>query len=338
VILLEEAIERYSLAARDFGIRIERHRRVQQAARAMVTIERELGELRLPAELRHLWINYLPHTFGSLFFDGLYRPEDALRVYERDVALGHPRACLPVAHIEKAGVWLELETPEHPGGRVYHTFYDDAQLQLWCVDLSTLIHLLAETIERGGVNRRGATQPWIDVGVFDHLRLERTAEMLAMPDEWRVPVVRREAWPPHWRSAQGNGPSGPALPGEGRTHTVADFDQACDRGRVTATLEARITGLVSGGPIEGLVLQVSDETGSVQLYAPAEVEQVVAELGFGEPALLDVIGEPPEWGDRAGKGFMLRRNVEDLSLGHLRLLAQMRKLDVSAAILAVRPM
>ncbi len=334
MILLEEAIERYRLAVRDFGIGVERHRRATQAARSVVQVERRIGDLRLPAELRHLWLSYTSPSFGSLFFDGVYRPEDALRVYERDVSLGYPRAVMPLAFIERAGIWVELETPEHPGGRIYHTFYDDAELQLWCVDLSTLTHLVAETIEQRGVNEPRSERPWIDVGVFDHLRLERTVEMLAMPDEWRIPVPNRNSWPQHWRSAEG---LAPATRRPGPTHTIASFNDERAAARVTGTIVARITGLVSGGPIDGLVLNVSDDSGSLQLYASADIERSVSEIGFGAPAEFDVIGEPHSAGGQPGRSSMLRRSFEDLSVGHLRLLAQMRKLDVSAAVTAIRP-
>lgn len=341
MILLEEAIERYKLAVRDFGIGVERHRRATQAARNVVQVERRIRDLRLPAELRHLWLTYTSPSFGSLFFDGVYRPDEALRVYERDVSLGYPRAVFPLAYIERAGIWVELETPEHPGGRIYHTFYDDAELQLWCVDLSTLTHLLAETVEQGGVNEPASERPWIDVGVFDHLRLERTAEMLAMADEWRIPVPNRNAWPQHWRGAEGLAPrtevnaTGPTH--SGPTHTIAGFNDERESGRVSGTIVGRITGLVSGGPIDGLVLNVSDDSGSLQLYAAAEIERSVSEIGFGTPAEFDVIGEPQGAGSQSGRSSMLRRSFEDLSVGHLRLLAQMRKLDVSAAVTAIRP-
>lgn len=335
MILLEEAIERYRLAVRDFGIGVERHRRVTQAARSVVQVERRIGDLRLPAELRHLWLSYASPSFGSLFFDGVYRPEDALRIYERDVSLGYPRAVMPLAYIERAGIWVELETPEHPGGRIYHTFYDDAELQLWCVDLSTLTHLVAETIEQRGVNEPTSERPWIDVGVFDHLRLERTVEMLAMPDEWRIPVPNRNLWPQHWRGAEGLAPKTGVR--SGPTHTIASFNDERASARVTGTIVARITGLVSGGPIDGLVLNVSDDSGSLQLYASADIERSVSEIGFGVPAEFDVIGEPHSAGGQPGRSSMLRRSFEDLSVGHLRLLAQMRKLDVSAAVTAIRP-
>ncbi len=341
MILLEEAIERYKLAVRDFGIGVERHRRATLAARSVVQVERRIRDLRLPAELRHLWLTYTSSSFGSLFFDGLYRPDEALRVYERDVSLGYPRAVFPLAYIERAGIWVELETEEHPGGRIYHTFYDDAELQLWCVDLSTLTHLLAETIEHGGVNEPASDRPWIDVGVFDHLRLERTAEMLAMPDEWRIPVPNRNAWPQHWRGADGLAPRTDAKSASPThtvpTHTIASFNDERESGPVSGTIVARITGLVSGGPIDGLVLNVSDDSGSLQLYAAAEIERSVSEIGFGTPAQFDVIGEPHGAGSQSGRSPMLRRSFEDLSVGHLRLLAQMRKLDVSAAVTAIRP-
>lgn len=336
MILLEEAIERYKLAVRDFGIEVERHRRASQAARSVVQVERRIRDLRLPAELRHLWLTYTSPSFGSLFFDGVYRPDEALRVYERDVSLGYPRAVFPLAYIERAGIWVELETPEHPGGRVYHTFYDDAELQLWCVDLSTLTHLLAETIEQRGVNEPTSERPWIDVGVFDHLRLERTSEMLAMPDEWRIPVPNRNAWPQHWRGAEGLAPRTEAK-ASGPTHSIASFNDERASGRVSGTIVGRITGLVSGGPIDGLVLNVTDDSGSLQLYAAAEIERSVSEIGFGTPAEFDVIGEPHGAGTQSGRSSMLRRSFEDLSVGHLRLLAQMRKLDVSAAVTAIRP-
>ncbi len=335
MILLEEAIERFALAASDFGIKVERHRRIQQSARSVAEIEGSIGDLRLPAELRYLWINYQVSSFGSLFFDGLHRLDEVRRIHARDASLGFPRACLPLACIEKAGVWIELETPEHPGGRIYHTFYDDAELQLWCVDLSTLTHLLAETIEQGGVNEPGSSRPWIDVSVFDHLRLERTVEMLAMPDEWRIPVQNRAIWPEHWRGQEKRSISTAGGP-DSHPRTIDDFNRQRESRRVTATINGRIMGLVSGGPIDGLVLNVSDETGSVQVYASAELERVVSEVGFGTPAAFDVIGEPHAWGESSGRNSMLRRNFGDLSLGHLRLLAQMRKLDVSVALTAIR--
>lgn len=340
MILLTEAIERYSLAAGDHGIRVSRRRRTQTATRALAAIDRRLAPLRLPAELHALWANWSPQSFGPLFFDGLYSLADVERVYDRDAVLGFPRACVPVANIEKAGVWVELATPDHPGGRVYHTFYDDGQLQLWCVDLSTLIHLVAETIERGGVKDPESLRPWLDVATFDEVRLERTAELLAMPDEWRVPVDRPDAWPAHWADAQNkvaNPPEEIDLRARA-THTVADFDDARSRSRVTAILHGRITGTASGGPVDGLIVSLTDDSGTIQAYVSGEVERSIAELDPARRVEVEVLGEPTVIPSAEERTFLLRRNLEDLSIGHLRLLSQMRKLDVTAAVLKLRPL
>ena len=335
VILLEEAVERYALAASDFGIRVTRRRKSRQAHRFLADFEKQLSGLRLPAEVRHLWATWQPESFGSLLFDGLYRLDEVSRVHDRDTALGYPRVCLPLTYIEKAGVWVELETPEHPGGRIYHTYYDDAALQLWCVGVSGLLHLVAETIESGGVNDPQSGRPWLDHAIFESVRLERTADLLALPDEWRVDVRQPDSWPSHWQSADGNQPKRGADP----THTVAEFDQVREQGRTQGTLVGEITSLVAGGPIDGTVATLTDGTGSIQVYGSVEVEQAFAGLEIGSRRVVDVIGEPSARGSRPRKGtrnFMLRRTYEDLSADQLRLLEQMRKLDIAVAITAVR--
>ncbi len=334
MILLEEAISRYAVSAHDYGIRVRRHRRPHQAAGAVQDIEERLAPLRLPAELRSFWAEWSPRSFGSLFFDGLLPFEEAVAVYDRDVALGFPRVMMPLAYIENAGVWIELETPEHPGGRIYHTFYDDALLQLWCVDVSSLVHLVSEAVETGGVNDPDSMRPWLDVGVFDQVRLDRTEELLAMPDEWQVSIADREHWPAHWAAAE-------ALPRvmidlRGRTHTVTEFDQARASGRVSGTLVARVSGLISGAPMEGTLIDVTDGTGSIQLYVPVELEEAVRDIGLGGEVELDVIGEPSTDDRSIGGASMLRRGLDNFSMGHLRILGQMRRLDVSVAVTAIR--
>lgn len=338
LILLEEAIERYSFAAGDFGIRPVRRRKHRQAARQIADLERRLPGLRIPEELRGLWMGWTPESFGSLFFDGLYRLDEVLGIHDRDAAVGFPRLCLPLAYIEKAGVWIELETTSHPGGRVYHTYYEEGLLKLWCVGLSDLFHLVSETIERGGVNESVSTRPFLDFGVFETARLELTSELLAMPDEWRVGIGDKSAWPRHWREA--DGVDDEKLELRGRSHTVAEFDQARERGRITGTLVGEITGLVAGGPVDGTVANFTDETGSIQVYASVEVERAIVGLEVGVRREIDVIGEPSARGlrpDRGTRDFMLRRDFEELSANQLRLLEQMRKLDISVAVTAVRP-
>lgn len=336
MILLEEAVERYALAASDFGIRVSRRRSARQAHRELAQFEKQLPGLRLPAEVRHLWATWQPQSFGSLLFDGLYRLEEVGSVHRRDISLGFPSVCLPLTYIEKAGVWVELETDEHPGGRIYHTYYDDAALQLWCVGVSGLLHLVSETIESGGVNDPGSGLPWLDHAVFESVRLERTADLLALPDEWRVNVAEPDTWPSHWR-ASGDGTT-PAKGGP--THTVAEFDQAREQARTIGTLVGEITGLVTGGPIDGTVATLTDETGSIQVYGSVEVERAFAGLEVGARREVDVIGEPSARGfrpRRTTRDFMLRRTNEELSARQLRLLEQMRRLDVDVAVTAVRP-
>ncbi len=338
MILLEEAVERYSLAASDFGISVSRRKKKRQTSRQILALEKELEGLRLPAELAYLLSTWTPESFGSLFFDGLYRLDEILGVHSRDTALGYPRVCLPLCYIEKAGVWVELETPEHPGGRVYHTYYDNAQLQLWCVSISDLVHLVAETIESSGVNEPDSTKPWLDHAVFESVRLERTTELLAMPDEWRVKVSEDDNWPAHWRHAEEFHQVASSNK-QGATHSIADFDKARETGRLNGTIVGEVTGLISGGPVDGTVATLDDGTGSIQVYASVEVERAFAELEIGSRHEVDVIGEPSARGARPSeesRNFMLRRSYEELSANQLRLLEQMRKLDISVAVTAVR--
>ncbi|MFT7597704.1 MAG: hypothetical protein ACI8TP_000624 [Acidimicrobiales bacterium] len=337
MILLEEAVERYALVASDFGISVSRRKKIKGIGRQLGDLERAMGGLRLPAELHHLWSTWLPQSFGSLFFDGLYRVDEVRAVHDRDTALGYPMVCAPMAYIEKAGVWVELETPEHPGGRIYHTYYDQAELQLWCVGVSDLLHLVSETIESGGVNDPDSARPWLDHGIFESVRLDQTVDLLAMPDEWRIDVQRPDTWPGHWQGVQGD--AHPSSKLQGRTHSIAEFDKARDRGRVSGTLVGEVTGLITGGPIDGTVATIADDSGSIQVYASVEVERAFAELVVGSRREIDVIGEPAARGLRPRKGtrnFMLRRKYEELSANQLRLLEQMRKLDVTVAATAVR--
>jgi hypothetical protein len=337
VILLEEAIERYAFASSEYGITLQRHPKPRHAARQVAHLESQLDGLRFSAELRHLWSQWRPESFGSLFFDGLYRPEEVLSIHERNTALGFPNVCLPLAYIEKAGVWIELETPDHPGGRIYHTYHADAELRLWCVGLSDLVHLVAETIERDGVNEPESAKPWLDHAMFESVRRSGTSELLAMPDEWRVQIDERSTWPRHWQSVEASRPPSQLL--QGRTHSVSDFDTSRERGRISGTLVGQITGLMAGGPIDGTVINFADESGSTQIYVPVEVERAVMGVGSGVRIEIDVMGEPSARGDLGGgdtRNFMLRRSFEELSASELRLLEQMRKLEIAVAATAVR--
>ena len=94
-----------------------------------------------------------------------------------------------------------------------------------------------------------------------------------------------------------------------------------------------------GGPVDGTVATIDDGTGSIQVYASVEVERAFAELEIGSRHEVDVIGEPSARGtepSEESRDFMLRRSYEELSANQLRLLEQMRKLDISVAVTAVR--
>ena len=113
MILLHEAIERFNESAHPYGIRVSPWRRRARAARLVHEVERAIGPLELPPELRTFWSTYDPSTVVRPALHGFIPLQEAKERRLLDCPPA-PRALFPLADWTHSRVWVELATEDHP--------------------------------------------------------------------------------------------------------------------------------------------------------------------------------------------------------------------------------
>lgn len=340
--LLDEAIERLTAALAPYGRNVGAVRNSRATSRALSTLRAALSPLRPPPELSEFWERWDADSFNEPVFDGLDTPARSLVMWRNHVELGYPRILLPIGSWTQGAIWLELESDAHPGGRVFHSWFDEGTIRLWTIGVSGLLDLVSETIEQYGTTHRVA--PTLDVHDlpdegFAAVLEATTASMLAPPGDWSVDLYQRDRWPAHWQEADGLDETHWAL--RGRTHTVWEFDVAREQRTVAATLQAIWRNRAGGGSLDGSIGYLSDGSGRIQAYLPNSVDRN-AVVGPSGEVEVDVIAGPtngegahilltacdflPVLGDQRALDDVLRRLNE-----------QMGSLDTSVMILAMRP-
>jgi len=338
MILLDEAIERFNASVRPYGLGVAPWRRAGKARRLIREIDDWVAPLVLPTELRLFWQRFDPASIVRPALDGFIPLEESLerRVIDCPPA---PKVLYPIADWTHSRVWIELESEEHPGGRIFHSYHDESEVSLWAFGLSGLFDLLSEAFERDLIDdRRGGLHPTN----FEAL-VRRQLDDLVGPDSIRrFEAMDRSQFLSHWQSAEGLANDHFVL--RGATHTVKGLQAEREKlHSVTATMQGRFDIDVGGGPLGGCVGTFSDVSGEIQVYIP-EVTALAGSVGQGGRVEIDVVAVSPN--GNSVETLSARTDIERAVTAGLtiddkdvfaRLVRQMRKLDTSVVVTALRP-
>ena len=339
MILLNEAIDRFNRSARPYGLGLASWRRRGKPARIVAEIERTIAPLELPGELRAFWSQYDPSSLVRPALDGFVAIEDALDRRAIDCPPA-PLALFPFADWTHSRVWVELASNEHPGGRIFHSYHDESEASLWAFGISELFDLMSTAFDRDLIDdRRGG----LHAANFEALIRHHLNSTLEPGARRRFEAVDRSQFMAHWQHAEGLGADHFAL--KGATHTVTVLqDQRGTSESVSATLQGRFELDVGGGPLDGCVGTFHDESGSIQVYVP-QAAAVTGSLGTNGRVEIDVVAMQPNGAPL--ESLSARKDLEHavgagLSMDDqdlfMRLMREMRQLDTSVVVTALRPM
>ena len=339
MILLDEATARFTSASRPYGVRFRRWSRLADPRQHLDRIQDEIRPLGLPDELAAFWSTWDPSTIGPPVLDG-FIPLSRVVAERRLDCPPCPLILLPLAHVYDGRVWVELATSVHPGGRIFHSSFDDSVAHLWAVGISDLLDVLSVALECDAIEDRAAT---IDPVRLSRFIDERLDSVLAPGVPRRFEGMDRSRQPEHWRRAEGLTDEHFRL--RGRTHTVSELEAARRRGGIgePATMVGTYRDSIGGGPIRGTVGVFDDHTGSVQVFVP-QATTVSGAIGSGGRVEIDVVAMRPEgnaieaMSTRAELQLAASLGAVDVSTDLLRRLAEeMSRLDTSVIVTAMRP-
>jgi hypothetical protein len=338
VILLDEAVDRFNRAARAYGVRLDPWTRRGRARTLIGEVEAAISPLRLPYELRAFWSSWNPATAQPPVFDGFIPLDHIAERYEIDCP-PCPSVLLPIADWTHGRIWIELATGAHPGGRILHSYHDESEVTLWTFGISGLLDLVSTVFEQDFSEDR--------TGSIDPRRMESIIEAAldeTLPDgsARRFEGADRSLFPSHWQRAEGLEKDHFALKGE--SHTVSSFRLAREvGGHVSATLVGTFQTSVGGGPLHGCVGTFEDSTGSLQVFVP-QVTAVHGAVGHGGAVEIDVVAVAPNGSDL--DSLSAKQDLEHVVTAGLfnygndmiiRLFEQMKYLDTSIVVTALRP-
>lgn len=267
-----EAVARLEAAYRRAGIAPPARPDVETA---LAQIRAEIAPLRLPADVERLWRLVAPWTLAARPFPELSGPDFALDSWRmhRDEAPGMcPRILFPVAYASHAYLLVELDDGDG-GGHLFAWGYGGEPFRLQHASVVDLLDLAAEFVEAGRIEvREHDGRLWVVFDPEDRWRDAAAARLAGRPPHPRIAGTTvpedADAWPAHWRAAEGLDDEEPAP--RGATTTVAELLAAAARGEeASGTLRAHAATTV-GGP-GGRRLRVDDGTGTLDVWAPSQV-------------------------------------------------------------------
>ncbi len=338
MILLEEAVARFNTAGRLYGVALRPWRSLRRPRQLLADVESAIDPLRLPDELKHFWATYDPSTICEPALNGFIPLEFAVERREIDCPPA-PQVLMPIADWGPSRVFIELETDNHPGGRIFHGYHDETEVSLWAFGVSGLLDVLSEAFEADLLDDRSGTLDHRAVHRLIHTRLDESLEP-SIPRHFEA--VDRSRFSSHWQFAEGLAFDYYEL--RGATHSVAALEDERHRAtKVTATLVGTFRATIGGGPLGGTMGVLSDESGSVQVFVPQSTA-VAGAIGPTGEVEMDVFAVPVVGADldsieghrelqqavRSGSAFDERAMVD-------RLFSQLHDLDMSIVATALRP-
>jgi hypothetical protein len=199
MILLEAAASRFALVAAPYGISCQPVTSLRESIVEIGAVNEALAPLVLPEELRAFWTWWDAKDFQRPALDGFLSPRDALVRREKLLGIGYPSPLIPIAEYGRGLVWMELQSDDHPGSRLYHGAFNDPELHLWTIGVSGLLDLLTECLYRAGVISWGTEHHHLDAAVFTEVLAEHHIDLGAPAGDWAVALASPEFWPSHWR-------------------------------------------------------------------------------------------------------------------------------------------
>lgn len=199
MILLEVAASRFATAACPYGVTCEPVLSLRDSIAAVAGLNSALTPLSLPDELRAFWTWWDPEDLRAPALDGFFSAEEGLARRETLLGIGYPASLIPFAAYGRGLVWMELQSDDHPGSRVYHGSFNDPELHLWTIGVSGLLDLLTECLQRAGVISWEPDRHRLDAGVFADVLSDHHIDLGAPAGDWAVPLADPRKWPAHWR-------------------------------------------------------------------------------------------------------------------------------------------
>lgn len=337
MILIEEAVERFNLAGRPYGVNVRPWSRRSKQQQKVEHIEAQLSPLRLPLELRSFWNVWNPESAPWPCLDGFLSLDAVLerQHLQRPVS---PAILLPIARWNEGHIWIELATDSHPGGRIFRGGIDDSHVDLWAFGLSGLFDLLAMGFQQDLIDTR---QGGFDNSQFEALATRHVREHVSNVSPRRIEAIDRSQQPDHWLAAEGLSRAHFEL--RGPSHTVESFLEERQRNpKLRATLSGYFTNTICGGSISGCVGTLTDDSGTLQVFVPL-VADLSAAIGRDGEVEIDVFAlehAPTEVNHSVIKREIRRvtsRRTEEIGTeAVMRLSEQMRELDTTVVVTGLR--
>lgn len=252
-----------------------------------------IAPLRLPEALVRFYERVDPGALGIEPHPRCSPLDFALQgwLQHRDGAPGMvPEVLFPLCYESWSFLFVELDTPDHPGGRLFDWSYGGSDFRLRFRSVPEWLGVLAEVVEAGAWTplesaSRGRPAIVPDPDVYARVAAKTLgSEALVVPED-------AESWPPQWH-AKGVDPD---TEPRGPTHTISELRAAMAAGQVSATIAggySRVAVLAH----EGERLTVVDGTGALDVWCPASVARYHA-LGAADYIEFDVTGgiAPGDW-------------------------------------------
>lgn len=337
MILIEEAVQRFNLAGRPYGVTVRPWSRRSKHVRKIQNIEEQLSPFQLPLELRSFWNDWNPDSIQWPCLDGFIPLDGVLERRNRERPIS-PAILLPIAQWTESTIWIELATKSHPGGRVFRGGLDDTHVDLWAFGISGLLDLLALGFEQDLIDARhgGYEDSHLEALATRHVR-----EHVSRVSPRRIEATDRSQQPDHWMAAEGLSPEHFEL--RGATHTVESFIKAREQDpELRATLRGYFQNTICGGSISGCVGTLTDDTGTLQVFVPL-VADLTGAIGRDGDVEIDVfsLSSVSHELDHSGIRRELRRvtSTRQKDLGReavTRLSEQLRDLDTTIVVTGLR--
>jgi hypothetical protein len=252
-----------------------------------------ISPLRLPAELARFYERVDPGVIGIEPHPRCAALDFALQgwLQHRDGAPEMvPEVLFPLCYESWSFLFVELDTPERLGGRLFEWSYGGSDFRLRFGSLTDWLDVLAEVVEagawkplEGASGGRRAIRP--DPDIYARVTARRLGQgALVVPED-------TESWPRHWHAKSVD----PGAEPTGATHTIGELRASLGAGPLSATI-AGVFSRVAVVAHEGERLMVVDGTGVLDVWCPASVARFHA-LAAADYLEFDVtVGTAPaEW-------------------------------------------
>ena len=223
-----------------------------------------ISPLRLPPDLRRLHEILDPARLGVAA-----HPAGASLRFALDTWLQHrdgypgmvPEVLFPLCYESWSFLFVELDTGEQSGGRVFGWMYGGSHHTLRFATVRDWLDVLAEALEQGAFTRTG-TAARVDQSVYEHLAAQRMGARTLVVSE------AEEGWPEHWHARSAD----PDADARGTTHTIRELLDSSPAEATVAGAFSRVLHIPNVGERIALV----DGSGVLDLWCPSDLARFPA--------------------------------------------------------------